>query len=330
MRHTGTSSRRDAPGICIVVFLLMALAPLARANAPAVEADYETPMVLQAADLLPDYLLAGEEFTVGPEVRSDGETNHYTILSPLGDTEAAGRDELEQAIQELRALALLQDTPKRTGAVVGANQGMKRVLTAPYRKVKRVVFHPLYAIEAVPGEIADYAGRVAAVGDLFKYGPRVYLRRSLGIDGARTFLARRLLVDAKTDNAALQDELRRVGWGVWLGGLVPELGDVYIDLGVDLSTEVGDWGDGNLGRAVAEVRREVFPRTGRRLLRAADVPVDLREAFRDHPHFTGPACVYRLGAYPRRCAGSREGGAPGAGNGASRPGPRGHHTADAP
>ncbi|MBX3178631.1 MAG: hypothetical protein KF886_14825 [Candidatus Hydrogenedentes bacterium] len=284
--------RRRAP---LALIFVLGLAPGAWAQgqpdpgtgAPALEGDYETPPVLNAADLLPEYLLTGELFTVDPEVRNDGATNHYVIRSPLGDAEALGKDALIVAIQELRALDLLQDTPKRTGALVGFNYSMKQLASAPYRKLKRVVFDPLYAIEAVPSEIADYAGKLAAAGDLFEYGPRVYIRRSLGIDGARKLLARRLNVDDDTDNAALRDELRRVGWGVWMGGLVPEVGDAYVDITYDLSTEVGNIGDGNLGRAVAALRKDVFPRTARRMLRKIDVPRGMIQEFRNHPHFSG-------------------------------------------
>jgi hypothetical protein len=248
---------------------------------------FEEPPILQAPDLLPEYLISGDVFVVQTEVRNDGETNHYVVRSPTGHVDARGRDELERTIQELRALDLLSETPKRTGAVVGFNQGIKDVATAPYRKVKRVVFNPLYAIEAVPGEIVDYAGRVATVSDLFKYGPRVFIRRTLGIDGAREGLARRLGVDADTDHEALRQEIKRVGWGVWMGGLTPKVGEGYVDLEYDLSTEVGDLGDGNLGRAVAALRREVFPRTARRTLQKMDVPKATIQTFREHPHFSG-------------------------------------------
>lgn len=251
------------------------------------DAAFEEPGILHAADLLPDYLLAGDLFTVESEVRNDGETNHYTLQSPLGYREAAGRDELRQAIQEIRALDLLNGTRKRTGAAVGFNQGMKNLATAPYRKVKRVAFNPLYAVQAVPSEIADYAGKLATVNDLFRYGPFVFVRRSLGIDGARNYLAKRLQVDSDTDNEALQAEIRRVGWGVWAGGFGPKVGDAYVDLGYDLSFEVGNAGDGNLGRAVDAIRREVFPRSARRLLKKLHVPKDLSKAFRDNDHYSG-------------------------------------------
>jgi hypothetical protein len=169
---------------------------------PSSTIPFETPPVLHAPNLLPDYLLAGEVFTVEAEVRKDGEANHYIIQSPLGDVNARGRHDLEQAIQELRAIALLRDTSKRTGAIVGFNQGMKKFAAAPYNKANRVVFNPLYAIEAVPREIISYAGNAATVGDVVKYGPRVFIRRSLGIDGAREALARRLGVDEETDHTA--------------------------------------------------------------------------------------------------------------------------------
>ena len=248
---------------------------------------YESPPVLNVVDLLPDYLQSGPEFSVDEAVQNDGETNHYVIRSPLGDVEVAGRDALEEAIQELRAIAYLREHRMRAGAAVGFNQGVKKVVSAPYHKVKRVVFNPLYAVEAVPSEIADYAGRIATVGDLFKYGPRVFVRRSLGIDGARKQLARRLHVDDDTENAALQAEIRRIGWGVWLGGLAPEIGEGYIDLGYDLSTEVGNLGEGNLGRAVSALRREVFPRAARHMLRGMDVSKEVTRAFVEHPHYSG-------------------------------------------
>lgn len=256
-------------------------------GAPRALDGYEAPPLLRAADLLPPYLLSGEIFSVDDTVRNDGETNHYTVRSSLGEVTASGRHELERVIQEIRATEYLRAHRKRTGAAMGFNQGAKKVAMAPYHSVKRVVFDPLYAVEAVPTEIADYAGKIATVSDLFKYGPRVFVRRSLGIDGARSDLADRLHVDEETDNDALRREINRVGWGVWLGGLGPDIGEGYLDLSLDLSTEVGNAGEGNLGRAVAALRREVFPRTARRMLRKMDVPKAQIEAFRAHPHYSG-------------------------------------------
>ncbi len=261
--------------------------PAAGGIAEGAGSAYEIPGTLRADELLPAYLLSGELFTVDPEVRNDGETNHYLVRSRLGGGSVAGRDELEETIQEIRALDLLQESSKRSGAMVGFNQGVKSLAVSPYRNVKRVAFNPLYAIEAVPSEVADYAGKIATVSDLVKYGPRVFIRRSLGIDGARNDLARRLRVDNDTDNEALRKEINRVGWGVWAGGVVPEIGDGYADLTIDLSTEVGDLGDGNLGRAVDAIRREAFPRSARRLLKKMDVSKDVSKSFRENAHYKG-------------------------------------------
>ncbi len=254
---------------------------------PVSAATFERAGTLSAPELLPPYLLSGPEYVVEDDVYNDGETNHYTIRSPLGDLSAAGRDELEARIQELRALSLLLDTKPRTGAMVGFNQGLKRVVMSPYKTVKRVAFNPLYAVEAVPGELVDYAGKIASVTDLVKEGPRVFIRRSLGIDGARKSLARRLQVDSQTDHEALRAEIRRVGWGIWMGELVPNMGEQYIDLELDLSTQIGSVGEGNLGRAVSALRREVFPRAARRMLRRMDVSKEETQAFRYHPYYTG-------------------------------------------
>jgi hypothetical protein len=273
--------------VALLVMVLAASGPADEASSRVAGGGFEEPGTLSAAELLPPHILSGPEFVVDDAVGHDGEMNHYTVRSPLGDVTAAGRDKLEESIQELRALALLRATPKRTGAIVGFNQGLKKVAVAPYHTVKRVAFDPLYAIEAVPGEISEYAGRLASVGDLFKYGPRVFIRRSLGIDGARKALARRLHVDVHTDHDALRAELRRVGWGVWIGGLAPNLGEAYIDLELDLSTEVGSMGESNLGRAVKALRREVFPKAARRMLRRMDVPKDVTRTFRNHPHYSG-------------------------------------------
>jgi len=257
------------------------------ASAPGLSRAYEEAPTLQASDILPAYLFSSPLHTVDSDVRNDGTTNHYVVYSPLGDVEALGREELGEVIQELRALELLQGTRKGTGAALGFNQGVKGIVTRPYRSVKRVVFNPLYAIEAVPTEIADYASKLAAVSDLFEYGPKVFIRRSLGIEGARKEIARRLHVDDDTDNEALRAEIKRVGWGVWYGGIVPNVGEGYMDLKLDLATEVGNVGSGNLGRAVDAVRREVFPRTARRMLRKMGVPKPTVKEFRKHPEYDG-------------------------------------------
>jgi len=250
-------------------------------------ATFESPPELNAADLLPDYLLMGDGYAVDEVVLNDGQRNRYIVRSSLGDVNAEGRDDLVRVIQEIRATNYLREHSIRAGATVGFNQGVKQVAAAPYNKVKQVVFNPLYAIEAVPGEIIDYASKAASVSDLIKYGPRVFVRRSLGIDGARKDLARRLNVSSRTDSEALQEEIRRVGWGVWLGGIAPDVGEGLFDLEFDLSTEVGNLGHGNLGRAVAALRREVLPRSARRILKKMDVPKKVIKTFLAHPHFDG-------------------------------------------
>ena len=78
-------------------------------------AEYETPSVLKAHEILPPGLLEGERFSVHEDVVTDGFTNYYTIMSPFGTFEVEGDAMLPIRIHEIQDHSCLTGYQKDRG-----------------------------------------------------------------------------------------------------------------------------------------------------------------------------------------------------------------------
>ncbi len=75
-------------------------------------AEYETPGVLKAHEILPPELLEGENFRVFEDVVTYGFTNYYTIGTPYGTFEVEGDDMLRTRIHEVKSITSLRGIKK--------------------------------------------------------------------------------------------------------------------------------------------------------------------------------------------------------------------------
>lgn len=82
-------------------------------------ADYETPAVLSAPEILPPALLESAHHRVADAVANDGYMNSYRIESSYGVFEVQGTGMLRERVREIEALAALESTARTKVVLTG-------------------------------------------------------------------------------------------------------------------------------------------------------------------------------------------------------------------
>ena len=101
---------KTAISILTATAILLIGTAVTQAQAPA--AGYETEPVLNAKDLAAADLLKGPHFTVDPKVPVKGFIERFTIQSQYGTFQANGQRMLPIRVNEVEALAKLDDLSK--------------------------------------------------------------------------------------------------------------------------------------------------------------------------------------------------------------------------
>ena len=106
----GRKSKRRVRSLSIVLRLMaVSLLTSVVVGMGSLAVAYETPELLSARDILPANLIKGQHYTVLDEVVNDGLTNEFSITSPHGQFKAFGESMLRIRIQEIRALAKMEE-----------------------------------------------------------------------------------------------------------------------------------------------------------------------------------------------------------------------------
>lgn len=201
---------------------------------------YEVPPVFEVAGRLPPELVRGPHHRVRAMAASDGYLTHYTIDSDYGVFECAGRRELELRVREIGAIARLVEVSK--GDLFA--EGLKRSIEQPIDAVKNIIDRPVESVKAVPKTVGHFFQKVgSSVGNTAKKVGRRFeaagegevdagvalaetgkgIGRSAksvaGFDKAKLDTARQLGVDPYSDNPRLQEEMEKVTWAFFAGGM---------------------------------------------------------------------------------------------------------------
>jgi hypothetical protein len=186
---------------------------------------YETPGILNAHDILPPELLEGEHHKVLEEVATYDFTNRFTILSTFGTFEAIGEDMLRIRIQEIQAIAALQEIKKKKAFRNAAEQAAM----SSFRGAKNLITHPVNTVSGVPKGVGRLFGRI---GEMVK-GERgdtedSVAKELVGFSKIKRAYANKLGVDVYSSNEVLQKELNSVSWAGFAGGVGVSLATMSI------------------------------------------------------------------------------------------------------
>jgi len=226
--------------IHLTTIAAIAICQAAPAQAPAT---HETAVALNAADLLPAEQLRGPSHRVRDIVMTDGFLAHFEIDTDFGAFEAVGVPQVKLRIAEADAIRKLVETSKTDLFA----EGLKRSVTQPIDAVKNIAKDPVNSIKRAPKTVGHFFSKVGAsvergvdrikadnnagegqsaavVGDSAK--------NITGFDKAKLDTARQLGVDPYSDNKRLQEEMDKVTWAFFAGGLPLRIGAAVASAGV--------------------------------------------------------------------------------------------------
>lgn len=205
--------------------------------------------MFEASKVLPPEWLSGPHHRVRELAPSDGFLVNFTIDSDFGTFECAGVREVKLRVYEIAAISRLVQFSR--GDLFA--QGVKRSVEAPIDAVKHIIDRPVASVEQVPHTVGHFFSQVgASVGSAVRGigndspkpstgepQPRKNLVRSLagvaGFDKAKLTIASQLGVDPYSDNARLQEEMEKVTWALFAGGLPLEIGVKVASSGASLA-----------------------------------------------------------------------------------------------
>lgn len=205
-------------------------------------------VILRASELLPAEILRGPSYRVRDLVETDGFMAHFLIDSDFGTFEAAGVPQAKQRIIEIEAIKTLVETSK--GDLFA--EGLKRSVEQPIDAVKNIVKNPVESVKEAPKTVVHFFSKVgSAIGRTTTKikegangdGPEPTAgqvgsgignaaKNIAGFDKAKLATAKQLNVDPYSDNARLQEEMDKVTWAFFAGGLPLRVGAAVVSAGV--------------------------------------------------------------------------------------------------
>ncbi len=122
---------------------------------PGKASEFETPPVLDAGEIAGDIPLFCKNYTISEAVRTDGFMATYTIASPFGEFSASGPGMLAARLDEIRALAALDqmqdDEQFKSAAADTARESASGLRT--------LAANPQETLKGVPGGVGRFFGR---------------------------------------------------------------------------------------------------------------------------------------------------------------------------
>jgi hypothetical protein len=227
---------------------LACAAMIAPAFAQPAPAAFEQGVALKAASLLPAESLQGSSYRVRDLVPTDGYMAYFTIDSDFGTFEAVGVPQARKRIVEAEAIRKLVETSKSDLFA----EGLKRSIEQPVEAVKNIVRNPVESVKAAPktvghffnkvgssigragGKIKDRADGEQPAPTAAETGSNIgnAAKNAAGFDKAKLDTAKQLGVDPYSDNPRLQEEMDKVTWAFFAGGLPLRVGAAVASAGI--------------------------------------------------------------------------------------------------
>jgi hypothetical protein len=226
---------------------------------------------------------AGPHHVVEEKVYTDGYTHVFTIASDFGSFHARGDDMLRIRLNEIRALAAMQEmsaTKEFTVAVANA-------LASPFVATWNVITNPVDSILGIPKGAWEAVRRTSEL----TRGQRGELEDSafvefIGFEAKKRQIAAELGVDPYSSNRVLQRELNRFAWAAYAGGL-PSMFVPFTDVpSSDDDAPPAASAEDRLQEILRQYSPEDLDRLNRIELAVMGVPKPLSEEFIHHPWYS--------------------------------------------
>ena len=174
----------------------------------------ETPAPISATNVL-GADVKGPNWTVADAVRSDGFVRLYTVETPYGNFQVNGQRRMEQRLNELRALAALEQmSTTKTFAKALGNAGL-----APIRFGRDLILDPVETTGNLFSGVANMFDRAVSEVEQSSASRDDLIESVAGVSKATRELAFELKVDPYTDFTPLRDGLSDVARAMAAGDL---------------------------------------------------------------------------------------------------------------
>lgn len=193
---------------------------------PTATTRYETPSVLDARAILSPDVRKGEHHTVLDEVVPFRYMHHFRITSPYGEFEAYGEDMLRIRIQEIQAIATMEDDANHVKSLAS---GAQHAILSPFKFVMGLFTEPTETLLALPKGMWHMATRIGEMAT----GERGNLedpknQELLGLSTVKRQVAAHFGVDVYSSNPVLQNKLNSLSWAGYAGDAAIRLATIPI------------------------------------------------------------------------------------------------------
>ncbi len=244
---------------------------------------YENPPTLDARAILPSDVRKGPHHTVLDEVVPFRHTHRYRITSPYGQFDAYGGEMLKIRIQEIQAIATMDEEVNHMQSVAA---GAQHAILGPLKFALGLFTNPIETLLAIPKgmwHIATRIGEMTAGERGSLEGPEN--EEWLGFSTVKRQVANHFGVDVYSSNRVLQKKLNSLSWAGYAGNAAVQLATLPIGgpagavlTGTSFSTTIG------------ELLRDHTPEELRHLnrgkLEIMRLDDSLIEAFLQHPWYS--------------------------------------------
>ena len=244
---------------------------------------YETPSVLDARAILSPDVRKGEYHAVLDEVVPFRYMHRFRITSPYGQFEAYGEDMLRIRIQEIQAIATMEDNVNHVKSLAA---GAQHAIISPLKFTLGLFTNPVETILAVPKGMWHMATRIGemAIGDRGNLeDPKN--QELMGLSTVKRQVAAHFGVDVYSSNRVVQDKLNSLSWAGFAGDAAVRLATLPIG-GPAGAVLTGT----SFSNTVSELLRDHAPEELRRLnrdkLETMKLDEALIDAFLKHPWYS--------------------------------------------
>ncbi len=181
------------------------------------QAGFEQRAALKASSLLSADLLNSNLYTIDEEVIGDGLLNHYTVRSKFGVFRPNSTLALKQLLHEIRAIAAMKKVETKSTAKESVVQSGKNTVDA----VTHLVTDPQETLEGAAAGVSSLFNRASQVVGKRKTtnAEDNKLEQFIGKSKSKGEIASKYGVSVYSLNPILQEELERLAWADYLGGI---------------------------------------------------------------------------------------------------------------
>ncbi|HTP64739.1 MAG TPA: hypothetical protein VMJ66_05060 [Geobacteraceae bacterium] len=201
----------------VLIALLVSGVAFAAGGAHAQEEQFDADATLEVSSILSPELVSGPNHRVQQRVANDGFLNIYLIDSPFGQLRAVSTTQLLQYVDELNAVARMEQLSNSKEF----KSGLKGKAADVVKGAKNLVLHPVDTVTGSVSGVFSVFGRVgeSLTSRSISDTEDSRLEGAIGFSKTKRDYAYEFKVDVYSRDQILQDRLNNLSWAQYSGSL---------------------------------------------------------------------------------------------------------------